>query len=182
MNGVSEPDSAVDDLVRAAASGDDDAFAQIFHLYHARVWRAAYVRLGNRSDSDDAASDTFVRLHRALPRYRRRLGSPFDAYVLRLADRAAIDVHRRRSRHRAAPLPEDVQIQPSEGTMSDTLHDAFSRLSSDDRELLMLRIVEGRSSDEVAALLRRSPGAVRVAQHRALARLRSLMQELSGGR
>ena len=169
-------ESAVDDLVRAAAAGDEGAFKEIFHRYHPRVWRAAYLRLGNRHDADDAASDTFVRLHRAIRRYSRRSDASFDAFVLRIAERAAIDVHRRRQRHRTEPLEtEPVAEEPTAGA-DPALHAAFARLPAADRELLVLRVVEGRSSEEVARLTGRSPGAIRVAQHRALGRLRAVLE------
>lgn len=175
--------AGLDELIAAAARGDDDAFAEIFRSYHPRVWRAAYARLGNRADADDATADAFTRLHRAVRRYERRPNTSFDAFLLRIADRAALDVHRRRRRHQADTLVQEPGAPgPAETPLDGHLHVAFSRLSAGERELLTLRVVEGRSADEVAALLGRSPGAVRVAQHRALSRLRAILEEVQHGR
>src|SRR5262249_47187369 len=94
--------------VEGAARGGGGGFREIFRRYHGGVWRVAYSRLGNAADADEAAADTFVRLHRAIRRYRRRDGATFDAFVVKVADRAAIDLHRRRRRHTTQPLGDDV--------------------------------------------------------------------------
>lgn len=183
MNTSNREEGALDDLVRAAANGDDHAFAEIFHRYHGRVWRAAYARLGNTADADDATSDTFIRLNRSIGRYRKLPDASFTAYVLRMADRAALDQYRRRARHPATPLATEPAVldSPPDTARGWALHAAFAKLSASDRELLVLRVIDGRSSDEVATLLGRNPVAVRVAQHRALSRLRTLLEEVDDG-
>ena len=167
-----------DDAALAAGRGNEEAFAELFHRYHARVWRAVYVRLGNRADADDAAADTFVRLHRALRRYRPISGSSFDAFIFRLADRAAIDVHRRRRKHGSDPLPDDAVAQGDEqmAGLDPALRHAFLALSAEDRETLYLRVLEGFSAADVGKMTGRSAGAVRIAQHRALTRLRARLE------
>ena len=72
-------------------------------------------------------------------------------------------------------------FEPLDGVLADEesgqMRAAFARLDSSDREVLELRVVAGLTSEEAAAVLGKRPGAVRMAQNRALARLRKLLEE-----
>jgi RNA polymerase sigma-70 factor, ECF subfamily len=121
----------------------------------------------------------------ALPRYVDQ-GRPFAAFVYGIAGHKVADAQRARFRDRsdatnelpdradAGPGPEDAALAASEAAAVAGLLD---QLPPAHRELLLLRVVAGLSADETGAALGMSPGAVRVAQHRALARLRTLSAE-----
>ncbi len=117
----------------------------------------------------------------ALPRYRER-GRPFLAFVYGIAAHKVADAHRAAGRDLAYPVesvperrsldpgPEQVAMESeSVGRMSELLE----ILPDMQREILILRVVVGLSAEETASAVSSTPGAVRVAQHRALARLKS---------
>lgn len=117
----------------------------------------------------------------ALPRYKDR-GRPFLAFLYGIAAHKVADAHRAAGRDLAFPtenLPERWSIEAgpeqralqsdSAGRMSELLE----TLPAKQREILILRVVVGLSAEETAAAVGATPGAVRVAQHRALARLKS---------
>jgi RNA polymerase sigma-70 factor (ECF subfamily) len=83
-----------------------------------------------------------------------------------------------------APAPRWHELDPLGYVLRDErandVRAAFSRLSSDDREVLELRVVGGLNADDVAVVLGKRAGAVRMAQSRPLARLRDELQEVSG--
>lgn len=118
----------------------------------------------------------------ALPRYVDQ-GRPFAAFVYGIAGHKVADAQRAGFRDRSdvthtlperaaeGPGPEDAAIASAEAASALALLD---RLSPAQRELLLLRVVAGLSAEETGSALGMSPGAVRIAQHRALARLRSL--------
>jgi RNA polymerase sigma-70 factor, ECF subfamily len=112
-------------------------------------------------------------------RYQDR-GLPFVAFLYRIARNAAID----RARVRRDPLlplddvpqsvgaTNDVERDAIAGTDKATLMAALSKLKAEHREVLVLRFLEGYSGIDVARMLGKSEGAVRILQHRAMERLR----------
>ena len=119
---------------------------------------------------------------RALPRYVDA-GTPFAAFVHGIAAHKVSDAQRTRYRDRSTAtddLPErpDPAAGPEETVLAQerarTARRLLDRLPPAHRELLLLRVVNGLSAEETGDALGMTPGAVRVAQHRALARLRSL--------
>jgi RNA polymerase sigma-70 factor (ECF subfamily) len=121
----------------------------------------------------------------ALPRYVDQ-GRPFAAFVYGIAGHKVADAQRAGFRDRsdvtdALPERADDSVGPEEAAVAASEAAAaaalLDRLPPAHRELLLLRVVAGLSAEETGAALGMSPGAVRVAQHRALARLRTLSAE-----
>ncbi len=117
----------------------------------------------------------------ALPRYRDR-GRPFLAFVYGIAAHKVADAHRAAGRDLAYPtdsLPErrSAEVGPEQAAIeADSvirMNELLALLPDKQREILILRVVVGLSAEETACAVGSTAGAVRVAQHRALARLKS---------
>lgn len=117
----------------------------------------------------------------ALPRYQDQ-GRPFLAFVYGIASHKVADAHRAAGRNRSEPtevLPERFSLEAGPEQMAINSDSAarmkrlLAVLPDKQREILNLRIVVGLSAEETAEAVGSTPGAVRVAQHRALARLKS---------
>jgi RNA polymerase sigma-70 factor, ECF subfamily len=117
----------------------------------------------------------------ALPRYRDE-GRPFEAFVFGIAAHKVVDVQRAAARAAvptsdlpdtaaSEPGPEEQAVRRSE---AERARDLLNQLPESLRELITLRVTVGLSAEETGRALGMSAGAVRVAQHRALAKLRSL--------
>ena len=120
----------------------------------------------------------------ALPTYRRD-GRPFLAFVYGIAAHKVVDAHRAAGRSHSVPfgeLPESAStdLGPEQlavdGSVADTMAGLLSTLPANQQEILRLRVAVGLSADESATALGMPAGAVRVAQHRALAKLRTALQ------
>ncbi|MGH3610566.1 MAG: RNA polymerase sigma factor ShbA, partial [Pseudonocardiaceae bacterium] len=135
------------------------------------------------TSADDVAQEVCFAVLRALPRYRDQ-GRPFLSFVYGIASHKVADAHRNAARNRADLVPElpetpeltegpEAQVLQNEvtGRMAKLLHNLPER----QREVLILRVVVGMSAEETAEAVGSTPGAVRVAQHRALSRLRNLL-------
>jgi RNA polymerase sigma-70 factor (ECF subfamily) len=116
----------------------------------------------------------------ALPNYRVQ-GKPFLAFVYGIAAHKVVDAHRAVSRAKADPVPDVPDVVETDagpeqralqGELSTQLRALLDELPEKQQEILLLRIVVGLSAEETAEIVGASAGAVRVAQHRALARLR----------
>ena len=125
---------------------------------------------------------TFVKIIEALPRYQTRRGIPFRAWVFRIARNVCIDEYR--TTHPAVGL-DSVADRPAETPGPEQLVEeslerralvgAVERLPADQHDVIVYRFFAGLTPSEIAALLQKSEGAVRVTQHRALLRLRRLL-------
>ncbi len=178
-------------LAALATQGDtgarDALLANVRTIVH-RYCRARLGRLpGSEHAADDVAQEVCLAVLSALPRYRDE-GRPFEAFVFGIAAHKVADAQR--SAVRAAvptedmpdepdlgPGPEDQALRNSDAVLVRGLLD---RLPANQRELLILRVAVGLSAEETGNALGMSSGAVRVAQHRALARLRVLAAEVAG--
>jgi RNA polymerase sigma-70 factor (ECF subfamily) len=112
---LTAPSADVDALVDRAVAGDQLAFAALYRL-HAEAVHALLTRLvGPRADREDLLQDVFVRLHRALPSYRR--DAALSTFLHRITVRVALDhLRSRRRRPDASPLDDDDFIDPSLST------------------------------------------------------------------
>jgi RNA polymerase sigma-70 factor (ECF subfamily) len=176
-------------LVARAQTGDRAALEELLARLRPGVVRYCRARLGRRGgtygSADDVAQEVCMAVITALPRYVDQ-GRPFAAFVYGIAGHKVADAQRAGFRDRSevtdtlpdrpdeGPGPEDAAVAAAEATRAAALLD---RLPPAHRELLLLRVVGGLSAEETGAALGMSSGAVRVAQHRALARLRSLAAE-----
>ncbi|MGW4897236.1 RNA polymerase sigma factor ShbA [Kitasatospora sp. NPDC004240] len=185
----------VGELVAAAVRGEGpaiDALLAYVHPLALRYCRGRLVRLpgGARHHVDDVAQEVCVAVLCALPRYRDE-GRPFEAFVYGIAAHKIADLQRAAMRGPGSSvippddLPElpDDALGPEERALlsSDAAwaKELLSNLPARQRELVLLRVAAGLSAEETGEVLGMSPGAVRVAQHRALSRLRALAEESS---
>jgi RNA polymerase sigma-70 factor (ECF subfamily) len=174
-------------LIAAAVDGDQGAFGALYDLHIERVYRYCYYRTGNRPDAEDLTQETFMHAWRAIRRYRRG-GAPFAAWLLAISHNVTSS-HFRKPREVVAP---DVSQTASDwgdpvaalakNDASDAIRAAIGRLRRDHQRVILLRFVAGYSAAEVAATLGTTDNNVRVIQHRALARLRSLLSEQDADR
>jgi RNA polymerase sigma-70 factor (ECF subfamily) len=159
-----------------AALADRSAFDVLYRRYLDRVYAYAFYQLGDHHDAEDATERTFLGALRGLPKYRDT-GSTFRAWLFTIAHHAVVNAHRTRARRRTEPLPDGFDRPAPNAdpaglvTRADELRGvlrAVRELPEDRRQVILLRFVDGLTSREVAQVLGRSPGAVRVLLHRAL--------------
>lgn len=171
-------------LVRDARQGDGSAWEALYRRAYPRLLAYARRRLPSDDAARDAVSETMARAVRGIGRFRDD-GNGFDAWLSGILRHVVLDAQRAAGRRpvtvsvsaphevdqaSSAPGPEDVLVA---GVDAASVRAAFARLDEADREVLELRVVLGLSSDEVASVLGKRAGAVRMAQSRALDRLRA---------
>ena len=186
---MSDATDVPDSLVAAAMAGDRQAVGRVLTIIRPLVVRYCRARLGapdrSSASADDVAQEVCLAVLTALPGYRVQ-GKPFLAFVYGIAAHKVIDAHRASARNRSEPvadLPDAVESTdgPEQRALRVELSGEMGRLldhlPDKQREILVLRVVVGLSAEETADAVGSTPGAVRVAQHRALARLRKTMPE-----
>jgi RNA polymerase sigma-70 factor (ECF subfamily) len=170
-------------LVACALRGDAVATEGLLKAVRRMVHRYIRARIngpyGDDSAADDAAQEVCIAVLSALPRYRDE-GVPFEAFVYSIASRKLADIHRAAVR-RAVPVaevPDEIDLTDGPEAMAvrssdaDLARELLQILPDQQREILLLRVAVGLSAEETGRALGLTAGAVRVAQHRALRRLR----------
>ncbi len=181
-------DDAIRLLVQRAVRADPDAWEQLYLRSYSRLFAYARRRLTSDTAADDVVSETMLRALDRIHGFTRQ-GAGFDAWLYGILRNVVLETYRQDQRTQpAADLPEPTGgggAQPLEAIVQRDqraeVRTAFERLSPDDREVLELRVVAGLSAEGVAEATDRTAGAVRMAQSRALGRLRTHYEAVSHG-
>ncbi|MGW4112220.1 RNA polymerase sigma factor ShbA [Actinosynnema sp. NPDC004786] len=179
--------------VAAAVRGDRRAVEALLAEIRPVVVKYCRARVGGgqrwSASAEDVAQEVCLAVLKALPSYREQ-GRPFLAFVYGIAAHKVADAHRAAARNRAESVPElpdsagpepGPELRALQGELSDRMGRLLDVLPDRQREILVLRVVLGLSAEETADAVGSTPGAVRVAQHRALARLRKVLDEARQG-
>lgn len=168
-------------VVQRAQSGDGGAVATLYQLFAQPLYRYVVYRVPTTQDAEDILSEVFIRMVEGLPGYVLT-DAPFESWLYRIAAARIADFYRRSSRRSESeldetfaddePLPEEMLVEQQDFNL---LRDAIRSLSEDQQTILILRFVERKSHEEVAAILNKSMTAVKSTQHRALTQLTELL-------
>jgi RNA polymerase sigma-70 factor (ECF subfamily) len=166
---------------------DKQALVAIYEQHSSGIYRFAYRQLGDPGLAEECVSETFSRFLQAVRQGR----GPIDnvtGYLYRIAQNCIVD-HYRHKPH--LPLPLDVDNHPDPGGDPERaalqqleearVRAALQRLPDDQRRVVLLRILEGWSHEQVAKTLGKSIEATRALQYRALAALRRMLIEKEEG-
>lgn len=173
-----------------AAQADPARFEALYRKYLAQVYSFAYYELRDHHEAEDATERTFLAALANLARFEERArpadghgASTFRVWLFQIARNAVAQRRRSQRRHPEAPLEAaanvtdglDLEMAAVRRDEAGAAARAVTRLPGDRRRALILRFVDEMSTREIAGILGRSEGAVRVLIHRAL---RSVAREL----
>jgi RNA polymerase sigma-70 factor (ECF subfamily) len=176
------------EVLRGAQAHDDDAFAALWRDLHPQVLR--YLRVVVGDAADDIASETWAGVARGIDRFDGdELG--FRAWVFMVARHRTVDWRRREARRPVEPQPLEAMTDSEapddpEGDVVDALStkaalDLIGTLPPHQGEVVALRAIAGLDVAQVAAILGKSPGAVRVLAHRGLQTLARRLADAETG-
>lgn len=170
----------VRNLVRMAQKGDDRAFEKLYQLFFPRLSRFVSYRVSHKETTEDILSHVFIKAWQAL-QDQVQIAS-FNSWVFTVARNLVIDHYR--TRKEFADLTElenfieyednvieviDLDIKTKE------LLAAMRHLTSDQQQVLRLKLIEGLDNEEIGAIIDKNPGTVRVIQHRAIVSLKKYL-------
>ena len=184
-------------IVAWAQDGAEGAFRELVRRYQRPVFSLIYRMVRDRETAEDLAQETFIKVLNAIDTYRPE--HKFSSWIFKIANNAAIDHLRRRepdvlSLHGA---PDAVSVERQEATalqvsdrgespldelaareLGSHIESAIARLRPEYRACILLRHVEGRAYEEIAAILDLPLGTVKTYIHRARAELRDILEPL----
>ena len=174
------------ELIGRARMGDGAAWESLVSAQQEAVFRLAYLLLGDAQEAEDVAQETFVRAFRALDRFDADRSSSIRPWLLSIA--ANLSHNRRRSIGRyLAALGRFVQARPEQVSYigertaqqweAETLWQAVKRLKPNEQEVVYMRYFLDLSEAEMASAMGVAPGTVKSRLHRALQRLRGVVDQ-----
>jgi len=175
------------DVLSAARDGDERAFAALWRDLNPAVLR--YLRVMSPASAEDVAAEVWLEVCRGLDRFRGEEAG-FRSWVFTVARMRAVDAARQLARRPAQPVPPGLLPErpaaddPAEAALeAQATRDALAliaELPPDQAEVIALRVIAGLDVAQVAELVGKRPGTVRVLAHRGLRRLAQRLAERTG--
>jgi RNA polymerase sigma-70 factor, ECF subfamily len=171
------------DLIGRVRDSDEAAWATLVAEHQQAAFRLAYLLLGDADEAEDIAQEAFVRAFRALHRFDA--DRPFRPWLLQIVANLARNRQRSVRRYLAALtraawiVPESISAlgeRTAQTWEAQTLWQAVRRLSHADQQIIYLRYFLELGEQETAATLGIAPGTVKSRLHRAVSRLRAIVE------
>ena len=181
------------ELLRAVIEGDTTAYRGLVEKYQGRVYSMVYGMLRNREDARDVTQEAFVKGFRNLQSFR--LESSFYTWLYRIAMNLAIDHTRKKKRQAAAGFDEGIAARDLDGAISELHHgdsprkslerkklmsvimDALEKLPADQKQVILLRELEGLSYKEISDIMEVPEGTVMSRLYYARKKLQKLLAD-----
>lgn len=172
-------------LVGRARQRDEEAWTRLYEANFDRIYRYVVLKIGERTEAEDITQQVFVNAIKAIGSYDYK-GTPFSAWLYRIAHNKIVDYLRKKSKQPLAPLSESlVDNAPGNNPHATAYHNldmemvqqATKRLTPAQQEVIALRFSGDLSIIEVARAMGKSEGAVKALQHSAVLSLRKILGE-----
>ena len=171
-------------LVEKARKGDAEAFGQLYLKYLDGIYRYFYFRIGqDQPGAEDLAEQVFFKAWKALPGYKQQ-GLAFSAWLYRIAHNQLVDAYRIRKETArltdAYPGEDDTLGKVVTSEEQALLYKSIEALSDDQKQVILLKFVEDFSNREISVITGKREEAIRALQHRALQKLREILETENG--
>lgn len=171
-----------EELIERARQHDEEAFRELYQANFDRVYRYLRLKVGSKMEAEDLTQQVFLKAYKGLGSYSYRK-VPFGAWLMRIAHNEMVDYYRKRSRCQMVALDDVTLVAPEDPARItealvdiERLKESLTRLNPAQQEVILLRFGSGLSLAEVAQIMGRSVGAVKMLQHNALVALRKAIR------
>lgn len=171
------------ELLLQLQRGNRKALSAVYDSYSPAIYRYLYRRIGDATIAEDLTGTVFLKVLEAIGKHQTWSDS-FVGWLYRIAHNVAIDHFRKSGRQQEDELAETVEshwLSPDGKAEREArlrqIRSALTHLTADQAQVILLRFGDGMSHQEVAAILGKSEGAIKLLQHRALQGLRQILVE-----
>ena len=170
----------LDDLIQKARAGDEIAFGLVYDLYFEKVYRFVFYRVNHRQTAEDLVAEVFTKAWNKLSEIQNP--SLFNAWIYQIARNLVIDFYRSRKFEVDIQTLENV-LEYDENIIDRTnlqfqqkiVLAALKKLSPDQQVVIKLKFLDELDNFEIAKILNKTEGAIRVIQHRAIIELKNIL-------
>lgn len=168
-------------IVENAIKGEASAFGQLYDHYQPQIYRFIVLKVGRREEAEDLTHHVFLNAWQNIRSYRN-LGNPFSSWLYQIARNQVIDHYRTEKQNVDLESIEDIAVllpeaeaKTEEKLEIERVMKAIRQLKPEYQDIVAMRFVEELSIKEVAGILHKSEGAVKLLQHRAINQLREIL-------
>jgi RNA polymerase sigma-70 factor (ECF subfamily) len=174
-----------ENIIKNAVRGDTHAFGLLYDHYQPAIYRFVVVKVGRREDAEDITHQVFVSAWQNMKQYRHR-GHPFSSWLYRIARNQVIDHYRARKDIVSLEVIEidqlGISFSSSQSDLSlkldlEKVMSAIRNLKQEYQDVVILRFIEELSLKETARAMKKTEGAVKLMQHRAIGELKKMLGE-----
>ena len=161
-------------LVKKARAGDKEAFASLYIQYKDSLYRYAYYKLRSAEDAKDAVSASVTQAYMGIASVKNE--AAFSSWLFRILYRECCAIIRRKAKLEFVEIDENRHLVPDSTYVRSELSEALDSMSTEDRDIVLLSVVAGYNSNEIAALFCMKPATVRSRLSRALGKMRQFLE------
>jgi len=163
-------------LVEGAAGSDFEAFGKLYNIYLDRIYRYVFYQVKDKMTAEDLIEEIFVKAWKAIGSYRGK-GQAFSSWLYHIAHNYLVDYFRKSQKRRSleieiATVATSDEQELEKRAVRQELLEAVSCLHDNQRQVIILKFIEGLDNREIGQIMGKSQGAIRILQMRALATLR----------
>lgn len=174
----------IEGLIERAQKGDSDAFGEIFDLYLTPIYRFIYFRISNKEDAEDLTEEVFMKAWEKINTFKKMSNIPFSAWLFQIAKNIVTDFWRKNKdtleideNHEDKKSFKELVQNTEVNFERKRLKKALNEIPSVQADAISLKFFSELSNQEIATVLKKSEGAVRILLSRGLKRLREIMDQ-----
>ena len=180
---VSSDQNKIIRLVRRAAGGDFEAFVKLYGIYLDRIYRYVFYQVKNKMTAEDITENVFIKAWKAISSCNGK-EQTFSSWLYRIAHNHVIDIFRSQQKERTIEMDAIAELRhPGLALETELEHkellDSMACLPPNQRQVIILKFIEGLDNCEVGQIMGKNQGAIRVLQMRALTKLREKLSSQS---
>jgi len=178
---VTPSEAEITGLIDRAAGGDFGAFGELYSIYIDRIYRYVFYQVKDKMTAEDLIEEIFMKAWKAVGSYRGK-GQAFSSWLYRIAHNYMIDELRKSRKHvsleqETTAIVGNPEQEPEEKLIRQELLEAISCLRHNQKQVIILKFLEGLDNREIGQVMGKSQGAIRIMQMRALTTLRQMLNE-----
>ena len=173
----------LESIVDRAIRGETEAFGRLYDIYADRIYRHIYYRVANAEDARDLTQEVFIKAWQGLPRYKRT-STPFLGWLFTISHNRVIDYYRTKKDY--SYLNDEITMEATEKSpellaemqfTQQQVRKAILQLPKDQQIVILMSFIEGFEYSEIAAVLGKKEGNIRVIIHRSLKKMREILSK-----
>lgn len=178
------PERLSDEILRQAQKGSDAALTSLYNHYFERIYRFIYYRVSHKETAEDLTEEVFVKVFDKLKGLEQL--AAFEGWLFQIARNKVIDYYR--SKKQTVALEDVENTLEYETNIVDIVNlkteqmvfiKLLKELNPEQQQVIKLKFLEDIDNDIIAKMMDKTEGAIRVIQHRAIARLKELIDNIS---
>ncbi len=168
-------------IIKNAISGEASAFGLLYDRYQPQIYRFIYLKVSHREEAEDLCHQVFLTAWQNIGNYKHR-GFPFSSWLYSISKNKVIDYYRA---NKIFVNIENIQIEDNKNRSEkildekinlENVKEAIKKLAEKEQDIIIMRFIEGFSPKETAKILEKSEISIRVAQNRAIKKLKKILE------